>query len=543
MKRFLLVLFSFILCLTLVGCKNNQEVVLGEVTINYLSDNTIAKTEKYAKNMEMYAPTKLGYDFLGWQLNGKTIDFDSLKATIDALKESTLIDTELDLVAKWEKHQYVVTFDSDGGDEIENVLVEYRQSLTELPTPVKGDYTFLGWYTDIDLTDEFDLSTLIEEDLVLYAKWIKSEMTVRYVTNGGNAIDSIVVPYNTEIAEVPTPTKEGHYFRGWYLDNLFSREFVNGPVIRDLTLYAKWEPYKLTVKFMEETAYDDIIVDWGTGIDELPQPEREERIFRGWYIDSGRKTQYIPGTPITQDLQLYPLFTKKTYTVHFETNGGVEIEDLEVPYDSELGIVVATKLGHRFAGWYSDRELTTKFNNTDIVTGNMTLYAAWDVLYYTLILNYNAPTTKDEHDDVVAATINDVMGEDQQQYSVTVEYNTLLNLKTPSCPGYSFDGWYTSISYTTEWDPTSRITNNITVYAKWTRITYVITFDSNGGTSVDPITVAQGELAQRPRNPSKTGYRFTGWYTDINLTTAFNWDKKIDGNMTLYASWQEALAQ
>lgn len=68
---------------------------------------------------------------------------------------------------------------------------------------------------------------------------------------------------------------------------------------------------------------------------------------------------------------------------------------------------------------------------------------------------------------------------------------------------------------------------------------FTITFNSNGGSSVATIQVRDGALPNMPTNPTRSGYRFDGWFTDADLTQAFDWNKPITGNITLYAKWTE----
>jgi len=67
--------------------------------------------------------------------------------------------------------------------------------------------------------------------------------------------------------------------------------------------------------------------------------------------------------------------------------------------------------------------------------------------------------------------------------------------------------------------------------------TFTITFDSSGGSAVDPIIIEDGELATAPTAPTRSGFTFGGWYQNIALTLEMNWDDPIISNYTLYAKW------
>lgn len=68
---------------------------------------------------------------------------------------------------------------------------------------------------------------------------------------------------------------------------------------------------------------------------------------------------------------------------------------------------------------------------------------------------------------------------------------------------------------------------------------WMISFVSNGGNEVSPIKVKDGEVASKPKDPSKDGYIFQDWFVDSCLTITFDWETKITSNWTLYASWKE----
>lgn len=99
--------------------------------------------------------------------------------------------------------------------------------------------------------------------------------------------------------------------------------------------------------------------------------------------------------------------------------------------------------------------------------------------------------------------------------------------------GYTFGGWNKADG--TAWDHASdTVTDNITLYAKWTAITYTVTFDSTGGSAVDAQPVAYGEKAKKPAAPQKTGYAFGGWYLGEE---AYDFAAVVTEDMTLTAKW------
>ena len=97
-------------------------------------------------------------------------------------------------------------------------------------------------------------------------------------------------------------------------------------------------------------------------------------------------------------------------------------------------------------------------------------------------------------------------------------------------PGYTFGGWNKADG--TAWDYASdKVTDNITLYAKWAANTYTITFDTAGGSEIAPITQDYGTVITAPEAPTREGYTFIGWDKEIPTTMPAE-------NMTVTAQWE-----
>ncbi|MDD3397828.1 MAG: InlB B-repeat-containing protein, partial [Clostridia bacterium] len=113
-------------------------------------------------------PTKAGYEFTGWTYEGQATPTSNVTILLGSYGNKTF-------TANWEVIAYTVSFNTNEGNEIEEIDIEYGEDLESLlPTPTKAGYVFAGWYTDADLTEEFDAETmpaLDGETLTLYAAW------------------------------------------------------------------------------------------------------------------------------------------------------------------------------------------------------------------------------------------------------------------------------------------------------------------------------------------------------------------------------------
>ncbi len=111
----------------------------------------------------------------------------------------------------------------------------------------------------------------------------------------------------------------------------------------------------------------------------------------------------------------------------------------------------------------------------------------------------------------------------------------------PTRDGYKFIGWYAENS-DEKYDFTAAVTSDITLYAKWIEESgeeYTVSFESNGGSSVESQVVAEGECAQEPAEPTRDGYKFIGWFAE-NSDEKYDFTSAVSSDITLYAKWEES---
>ena len=104
-----------------------------------------------------------------------------------------------------------------------------------------------------------------------------------------------------------------------------------------------------------------------------------------------------------------------------------------------------------------------------------------------------------------------------------------------------FVDWYKEAECTNVWDfENETVSQDITLYAKWTSIAYTVTFETNKGTPIEAQLVPEGTFATKPvPAPTKEGYLFEGWYTEQTMTNFFDFYTPITKDITLYAKWMD----
>ena len=244
--------------------------------------------------------------------------------------------------------------------------------------------------------------------------------------------------------------------------------------------------------------------------------------FDGWYKDLAWATPWDGN--ITQPTSIYAKGNALTYTVTFNTNNGTAIDEQKIlAGEKALAPADPTKIGSLFMGWYKDEELTVPWNfATDVVTEDLTLYGKW----------MKKPHTVAFHNDTDITTVEVLDGV------------LLTKPLDPTKTGYTFLGWYKDEELTLLWNfDMDKVTEDMTLYGEWIADEYSITFYTDGGTAISPVTAMYNKLIDEPPFPIKADYRFLGWYKDEELTKPWSFDTdKVTENTTLHAKWEKEAA-
>lgn len=234
---------------------------------------------------------------------------------------------------------------------------------------------------------------------------------------------------------------------------------------------------------------------------------------------------------------LMPLFkSPEMYTVTFDLGNNLVGETKEV---EKNGLVTKpadpTKEGYTFEGWYYNGVL---FDFSTEITSDIKLVAKWS--------STSAEKWTVDFDSNGGSIVSSV---------VVTDGDTIEAEPTTTKEGYKFVGWYLDDK---PFDFDTIITKNITLTAKWEKesnqgssnevvkpekpvtVTYTVSFDSNGGSTVKSQTVTKDSTAKEPSDPTRSGYTFLGWY---NGTKEFDFSTKITSNITLTAKWENKVEE
>lgn len=340
--------------------------------------------------------TKLGFGFIGWftslEGNEKISQDDIVKIT----KDTTLY-------AHWSTNTFELIFNPNGGAcSLTKKDIVFGEPFGDLPKCSRGGYTFIGWYTTATAGSKVTKDNLMKiEGLTVYAHWEANKYTVTFNANGGNVTEtSKQVTYDSSYGTLPTPTRTGYTFIGWYTSESGGSKIEESTKVSTLvnqTLYARWEANKYTVTFdkldsranlsvtSKQYTYDGYFTD-------LPTPTLTGYTFKGWYtnLDFNKKITSSSKVDITKNITLYALWQANTYTLTFNANGGSAVNSVySIVYDTRYGTLPTTsRTYYSLIGWYTASTGGTKIENNSIynVAGNQVLYAQWNRLtaYFTI---------------------------------------------------------------------------------------------------------------------------------------------------------------
>lgn len=444
-----------------------------EHTATFMANDAVYSSATYAEGAEIAAPatppTKDGYTFAGWSLDGtNVITFPQTMGTADVTYTAVFV----------ENAKYKATFLVDGaayGDV--NSYAEGEQIVAPAD-PSKTGYTFTGWDPAV--------GTMGNADMTFNAKFEAKTYNVKFM-NGEVQHDANTVKYDGAYTLPAAPTKDGYTFAGW-VDAEGNAMPATHTTDGDVTFYAKWVTSAFDAKFYLDAAktalYDTKSVEFGAAITAPAAPSKTGYTFKGWSLD---------GFTVLADLGTMDTEGKDFIAVFEALSSGVTFYDGDTVLETKTGnfgdkinaIDDPTKAGYTFAGWV--------YANGDAVTFPVTLgldpisvYAKWTA----------NPIFIEFYDGA-----NIISG--GEQYCG----EAIVAPEAPVKAGYNFVGW---VDANGDAMPATVPAAEAKYYTKYEAASYNVTFKADGET-VRSGEALFGSTIVPPDAPSKVGNTFKGW--------------------------------
>ena len=336
--------------------------------------------------------TKLGFEEkegykIVWYDGDKEIDIETYKAKEDSKLTGKYVEVKM----------FTVTFDSDGGTQIESIKVEEGKTIKQPTEPKKDGSVFDNWYLDNKV---YNFNTKVTKDITLKAKWVEDKnlkkYEVKFDSNGGSKVETKTVVEGKTVSKPTNPTKANHEFVEWQLNGKTYN--FSSKVTGNITLKAVWKEIKQETPTTPDTPTPQVkhtvsfnpnggqpsypnqsIVDGGKATNP-GSPKRDGYVFDGWDFDFN--------TPITSNITIIAKWKEASkWQVTFNLNGGT-CTNCSTQTITDGGKATKpndpTRSGYTFAGWDFD------FNTP--ITENKTINAKWNgknyVISYTVIDPY-----------------------------------------------------------------------------------------------------------------------------------------------------------
>ncbi|MGL9727694.1 InlB B-repeat-containing protein [Enterococcus sp. DIV0756] len=425
--------------------------------------------------------------------------------------------------------------------------------------PTLTGYTFVKWQDKANPSKDYQPGANIDftsasTELNLKAIWKAVSVDVTYKKNDGTAANVDVKTYSfgdtVNVSPVTEPTRTGYTFKGWgTTEKATTADFVNGTTVdfvTDKTVYAIWEANTYAVQF-DKNGGEGTMTNQAFTYDTTAKLKknaftRPGYAFKGWAkVNNAVSAEFVDEAPVdnltTTDkgtVKLFAVWAAEDQAIQFDVNGGdvsskpddiIQKTDTTVDIDN---VKNPTRTGYAFDGWYDG---TTEITGTiKMPAGGKTLIAKWKANQYKVTFNANKGTG--------------TMAAQQFTYGAT----QMLTANTFTRSGYTFVGWATTAGGTSAYvdqqsvsDLTAKNNETIALYAVWSANPQVLQFDVNGGDisskpkNIDSTTDATVDISS-VKAPTKTGYKFTGWYD--GATKVGNSIVMPAGGKTLRAEWE-----
>ena len=242
---------------------------------------------------------------------------------------------------------------------------------------------------------------------------------------------------------------------------------------------------------------------------------------------------------IEKNLTIDVKYDLDNHTLTFETNGGSAIDPVTVRHGNAVARPAdPTKDKYTFIGWYVDPEFSAEYDFATVLEADKTIYAKfeltstpigdiyvrYDVLHIKQLPDgsYDLANAEVEHlsakkDTTVTAVVKDYRA--THHINVNSTLSKLTDTAIQPYPGADGKPVYTILSVYYDLD------------------FHTLTFDTMGGSRIDPVTVRHGNAVAKPKDPVNGGYIFDGWYTDKTYRTPYNFATVLTQDTTIYAKW------
>lgn len=379
------------------------------------------------------------------------------------------------------KVKYTATFNANGGENAPAAQTKWHNETLILSSqkPTRTDYVFMGWSktkrepSSGNYAIDYAAGASFTENAntTLYAVWKPRPLVIKYDANGGTGAPADQAKEHGQSIKLHTtvPTRQGYTFQGWATSKSSSTVAYQAGATytadADVTLYAVWQIITYTITYNANGgtgAPNTQTKEYGKTVAlSATRPTKDGHVFQGWSTANDTTVEYQPGANYTANanVTLYAVWKIITYTISYDANGG---SGAPQDHTKTWGVAInlsatkPTRHGYTFQGWATSSSGAVQYqpNQSYTANANVTLYAIWKIITYTIAYNanggYDAPTNQSK------------------------EYGKSVNITTakPKKINSEFLGWSTTASGEVQYTGGSiyNANANLSLFAVWRRI-------------------------------------------------------------------------
>ena len=531
----------------------NGENVTGMPAVNYTYDDILEIHDFYfaGDTFTMPAdPTREGYSFKGWSVEVIPAENDAdcydADGADDAADETllkagdtyTITAGGVIFTAQWEKKTFTVKYylPDETGAWVEKKMdtvdsVDYATYSLWTPNAEDG-YEFSGWYqkpADIGVKAKVEKLYMAKE-WKLYGKFTPIEYTIQYVYNDGKATSTNPTTYTVESDTITladaTGADWGKTFLEWHDEN--GQKITEIPTgstgDRVITAYWNWPVHlhyldKDNNEIESATLY---VSELEPGACVLPTGEKTGYDFDGWYEakkDIGTASHKLNALSIAKKWELYGRYTAKTdvsYTVKYLREGDNKVLAPEKVVTDQTFDTEVTEQAADVVGYTPDAPSKTMI----LDEYNKVLTFSYSANTYDYTVRHIKQLPDGSYDEA-NAEVETLSGKFEALAAVTAK---------------DYGSHYPTNDADTKQN--IKIEEGLTIDVKYDLDEHTLTFETNGGSAINPVTVRHGNAVARPADPTKDKYTFIGWYADPEFTEEYDFATVLEADKTIYAKFE-----
>lgn len=471
--------------------------------------------------------TRNGYTFTFWSREGQTVDVTG-----------QTVNGWTNLYANWEKKTFTVKYylPDETGAWVEKKMdtvdsVDYATYSLWTPNAEDG-YEFSGWYqkpADIGVKAKVEKLYMAKE-WKLYGKFTPIEYTIQYVYNDGKATSTNPTTYTVESDTITladaTGADWGKTFLEWHDEN--GQKITEIPTgstgDRVITAYWNWPVHlhyldKDNNEIESATLY---VSELEPGACVLPTGEKTGYDFDGWYEakkDIGTASHKLNALSIAKKWELYGRYTAKTdvsYTVKYLREGDNKVLAPEKVVTDQTFDTEVTEQAADVVGYTPDAPSKTMI----LDEYNKVLTFSYSANTYDYTVRHIKQLPDGSYDEA-NAEVETLSGKFEALAAVTAK---------------DYGSHYPTNDADTKQN--IKIEEGLTIDVKYDLDEHTLTFETNGGSAINPVTVRHGNAVARPADPTKDKYTFIGWYADPEFTEEYDFATVLEADKTIYAKFE-----